>query len=338
MKILLSSYHNPHFETITEYMETAIRELGHELVVFDDRRHIIPGRLRRKIKLLHLLDLGHINRSLLSLAMDTRPDMVIVAGGHRIKADTVLKLKLRGCRTVLWTIDAPLNFDPILNAAPHYDHIFCQGTEALEILNEADIPGGHWLPMGCSPRHHYPLSAGQEHGTEKRWDMVFVGSHYPGRCRLFEGLSDFNLGIWGPGWEKLDPESPLKQHVRGGMVRPGEWLKIYSESKIVLSVHYQHPQNHIPVYQASPRIFEALACRSFMIGDRQKDVLELFKENEHMVFFSSPEDLRETVLYYLEHPEEREKIASTGHEYVLENHTYVDRFREMFGVVRAADT
>ncbi|MCK4821562.1 hypothetical protein KA005_37695 [bacterium] len=62
MKILFSGYHNPNFITITEYMESAIKALGHELIVFDDRQHIIPGRIRRRLKRLNRFDLQHINK------------------------------------------------------------------------------------------------------------------------------------------------------------------------------------------------------------------------------------------------------------------------------------
>ena len=58
MKILFSGYHNPHYETVTEYMERALRALGHEVIVYDDRRHIIPGRIRSRVGWLNRLDLA----------------------------------------------------------------------------------------------------------------------------------------------------------------------------------------------------------------------------------------------------------------------------------------
>jgi len=128
MKILLSSYHNPHFITITEYIENAIKALGHELIIFDDRRHIIPGRIRYRMKYLHKFDLRHLNRNMVSLASEKRPDIAIIAGGHRITDDTIQKLRAKGIVTILWTIDPPLNFQPILKSGLAYNHIFCQGT------------------------------------------------------------------------------------------------------------------------------------------------------------------------------------------------------------------
>ena len=62
MKILFSGHHNPHFLTITEYIETAIQALGHELYIFEDSKHRIPGRIRRFSSLLQKVDLNYINK------------------------------------------------------------------------------------------------------------------------------------------------------------------------------------------------------------------------------------------------------------------------------------
>lgn len=96
MKILFSGYHNPHFYTITEYVERAIIKLGHKLIIFDDRQHIIPARIRKKISWLQRFDLHNINRKLVSSALSLKPDMLIVTGGHRITGRTVKILKDNG--------------------------------------------------------------------------------------------------------------------------------------------------------------------------------------------------------------------------------------------------
>jgi len=333
MKILLSGFHNPHFITITEYIESAIRALGHELTIFGDRQHIVSGRVRRRIKWLHQFDLRHINKKMVSLALETRPDIAIVTGGHRITASTVKALKDNGIETVLWTIDAPIHFQRIIDVAPCYAHIFCQGTEAVELLDHAGIKGAHWLPMACDPDLHRPVELSAEEKRRYGNDVVFVGSYYPNREELFEKLTDFNLGIWGPGWEKLSLDSPLRKFLRGDELKPEAWSKVYSASKIILATHYQDPENRFPVYQASPRIFEALACGAFVISDNQRDVFSLFKEGEHLARFVNPDDLVEKIRYYLEHPEERKKIARLGRLVVLQNHTYVHRIEKLLSVV-----
>ena len=73
MKILLSGYHNPHYETVTEYAESAIRALGHVLAIYDDRQHVIPGRIRHCVPWVDWMDIIVINRRLLRIARKAWP-------------------------------------------------------------------------------------------------------------------------------------------------------------------------------------------------------------------------------------------------------------------------
>jgi spore maturation protein CgeB len=335
MKILLSGYHNPNFLTITEYFENAIKSLGHGLFVFDDRRHIIPGRIRKKVHLLNKIDLFKINREMLILARKKRPDVVIVTGGNRIIPKTIIKLKEIGVKCALWTTDAPGEFQPILEAAPHYDYIFCQGTEAVELLEQVCPANVQWLPIACDPQHHHYVKLS---GIEKQSygnDVVFVGSYYPNRAKMFEKLTEFDFGIWGPGWEQLDQNSCLRTHIKGAHTPPSTWIKIYSSSKIVLAPHYHDPKSNLPVYQASPRIFEAMACGAFVISDEQKDVFALFEDGKHLVKFRNHKDLRKKIRHFIENNDERKKIAKQGQVEVLNKHTYTLRIESLLSTIRA---
>jgi spore maturation protein CgeB len=332
MKILFSGHHNPHFRTITEYIESALRHMGHDLFVFEDRRHLIPGRIRRLVPFLHRLDLLLMNRRMRAAAQRWRPDMAIVTGGDRIEPETVRHLKKIGVPSVLWTTDPPMESRLLPPAAPDYDFIFCLGTESMEVLGKAGIHRAQWLPMACDPDCHHPVSCTPDEQKKYGSDVVFVGSYYPRRAALFEplaGLDFCDFSIWGPGWDTLPAASPLRKHVKGLHTRPDEWLKIYSSSKIVLSGHYQDPKGKIPVYQASPRVFEILACGAFQLCDDQRDVFALFEDGVDLVKFTDRHDLVAKVQYYLAHSEERRAIAAQGRETVLAGHTYQDRIREL---------
>jgi spore maturation protein CgeB len=333
VKILFSGHHNPHFFTITEYIERAIVDLGHGLYAFEDRQHLIPGRIRSRSAFLHWLDLDIINRKLLAMAKSIKPDIAIVTGGNRIAAETIRHFKRLGIATVLWTTDPPLNFEPLVTMATSYDAIFCQGTEAIELLAQAGIGGASLLPMACDPKIHHPVSCSAAEKKKYGSNIVFVGSHYPDRAALFEKLVGFDLAIWGPGWGNLAPDSPLRRCVRGAHTTPAEWLKIYSASNIVLATHYHDPQNRFPIYQASPRVFEALACKAFVLCDNQRDVFSLFQDREDLVRFIDASDLINKAKHYLAHPEERNEIAGRGNRNVIENHTYVHRIKELLSKI-----
>ncbi len=332
MKILFSGYHNPHFVTITEYIEEAIRNLGHELIVFDDRQHKIPGRIRCLNRGLHNLDLRHMNRLLLKLAMKTDPDVVIVAGGHRVMAKTVQCLKDHGIKVVLWTIDAPIDFSPIIEAAPYYDFIFCGGSEANEILNTHGVAGSKWLPFACDPTYHHVVDLSEEERTYYARDVAFVGSFYPHRWEILKQVTDFDMGIWGPGWSTTGIKFLDNTEIINALLNYSQWVRVYSAAKIVIVIHYQDEKKTL-CYQASPKVFEALACHSFVLVDRQLDVFKLFKDGAHLVSFEEVKDLKKKIAFYLEHPDERKKISEQGYHEVRKKHTYIHRVGELIKVV-----
>jgi spore maturation protein CgeB len=331
MRVLISGYHNPNFITITEYVEEAIKNLGHELIVFDDRKHIIPGRIRKRIRWLHEFDLRHINTQFISLALNTKPDVVIVTGGHRILPQSVKKLKGSGISVILWTIDAPINFGPIIKSAHYYHHVFCGGTEAQEILEKNGIFDTNWLPFACAPEFHCPIYLSSKEKITPAKDVVFVGSFYPNRWKILKELKEFDLGIWGPNWGKVNCESLDRLSVKSVQLKHTEWVKIFAAAKIAIVLHFQ--DGITPCYQASPKVYEALACNSFVLVDKQKDVLSLFDDGKHLVSFDSITDLKQKIIYFLNNSDEREKIVAQGHKEVLNKHTYVHRMREMFSII-----
>jgi len=73
-----------------------------------------------------------------------------------------------------------------------------------------------------------------------------------------------------------------------------------------------------------------MACGAFVITDRQKDVMTLFRDGEHLVAFADGEDLRKKVETYLGCTKERQRIAGNGRTEVLARHTYRDRLSALF--------
>ena len=183
--------------------------------------------------------------------------------------------------------------------------------------------------MACDPEVHRRVEISGEEKLKFGSDVVFVGSYYPQRAEMLQTVLRHHPALWGPGWDVLPPNSPLRACIRGAHTQPDIWTKIYSASKIVLSIHYCDSENRFPVHQASPRVFEAMACGAFVLTDRQKDVLALFKDGYHLVTFSDDADLDRKIAYYLDHADERERIAAAGRQEVLKNHTYENRLRRL---------
>lgn len=74
------------------------------------------------------------------------------------------------------------------------------------------------------------------------------------------------------------------------------------------------------------RIFEAMACKKLVITDRihqNKKLHELFAENKEIVFYDSMQECIEKINYYHENKEERNTIADSGYQKVLNNFTQI---------------
>ncbi len=336
MRILLATARNPRFPTITEYIERALRSLGHEVRSFDDRRLPFPSRLRSRFPVLGRCALGWMNRRLTAVIRTQRPDMLLCAGGERILPTTVQNARASGTATALWTIDTVKPEDPRVPLARHFDFVFCGGTEMIQALNSTPVHHPPcWLPFACDPEFHHPVELGPEERGRYGHDLVFVGSLHPElyarRVAMLEALADLDLGVWGPGAGRLPRASPVRARVRGEDTSCTLWTRLYSAAKIVLCVHYSGPGPWSR--QASPRVYEALACGAFLLCDDCPDALTLFEEGRDLVIFRDPGELRDKARYYLSHEGERARIAEHGRRGVLARHTYRHRAERIVDTV-----
>jgi spore maturation protein CgeB len=67
------------------------------------------------------------------------------------------------------------------------------------------------------------------------------------------------------------------------------------------------------------RTFEIPAMGVFMLAERTADHLALFSEGREAEFFGSDEELREKLLFYLDHESSRARIAAAGRERCLKS-------------------
>lgn len=326
MRVLFTGYHNPKFETITEYCEKGLSSLSYDLYKFDDRKFLFPGRLRDKFKLIAQWDLKRLNKRLMKLIEKSRPDLLVVTGGHRIFPETIEFAKKRNIKTVLWTIDPPIYFEVLKDYAKYYDKVFCGGSEA-QILLQGIRDDAMFLPFGFDSFTHQQQNLRKDE-TQYVSDIVFIGSHYKNRETLFESIADLNFSIWGPGWSKLDDDSRLRKCVKSYIgVPPKVWLKALSGAKMTVVAHYD--DGKILCNQVSPKVYEAMACKVLVFCDKQKDAQELFADKENIVFYETQEELREKVGYYLANENARNKIVDNAYELVQKKHSYKERMRKL---------
>lgn len=199
---------------------------------------------------------------------------------------------------VFWCSDAHLGYDWRLEHSRKFDTVFCAQKEHVERFKKDGIENVYWMPHAVEPRA-YPK---QE--TIKKYDVCFVGHINSGNRvdaldRLFKEFPNFWYG------QRLFEEAAEK----------------YGESKVNFNISINGDLNM--------RTFEVLATKSFCLTSRNKEVESVFEDGKHLVMYDNLDDMVEKAKYYIEHDEEREKIAKQGYEEVMAKHTFRHRVEQV---------
>ncbi len=203
-----------------------------------------------------------------------------------------------------WAIDTHLDFAWYRDRAPQFDFVFTAQRDGAARLQEEGVADAVWLPLACDPDIH------RKHDVAKEHDVCFVGNLVPGKRT-----------------ELLDL---IRQHHSGTFVgqRYGqEMAKTLSASRIVFNRSVKNDVNM--------RVFEALACGSLLLTNdlAENGQAELFQDGVHLATYTDAAELLDKLTYYLEHEEVREKIAATGREVVIAEHTYAHRMRQILQTI-----
>lgn len=104
-----------------------------------------------------------------------------------------------------------------------------------------------------------------------------------------------------------------------------------------LIFHYSKINIHITLRSItsgmSLRVLDVLACGGFLLTNYQPEIAEYFADGEELVMYHSFEDMYEKINYYLEHEEERKKIALAGYRKVKEQFNYIKGFGEIVKIM-----
>ncbi|RMH36206.1 MAG: hypothetical protein D6690_07050 [Nitrospirae bacterium] len=211
---------------------------------------------------------------------------------------------------VLWyTIDSHLHLHWHRAYSAVFDIVFVAQRDAVpHYVCDPSRQEARWLPLFCCPERDRPLALPKTH------DVSFVGTiddrWKPERSRWLRTLSR---------------RIPL-------VIASGEYVTVFNRSKIVL--------NECAANDINFRVFEALACGSFLLTERVGNGFDdLFRDREHLVLYEKGEvdRLVELVDYYLHHESERIRIAQQGREAVLAAHTALHRAQSIVTALRSAD-
>jgi Glycosyl transferases group 1 len=171
-------------------------------------------------------------------------------------------------------------------------HWLYQGVQHLHFFVEAGLKNVFWLPGTLVIENYIPHKSEQ-----KLYDVIFRGSqseYHFYRSKLLKWLQKSQVNI----------DINKKPYI--------ESLEDYTKSHIVINCSLNGDTNR--------RIFEVLMAGGFLLTDRlslQSGLFSLFQEGVHLECYGSEYELLEKIEFYLKHPDKAEKIASAGHQKLI---------------------
>lgn len=101
--------------------------------------------------------------------------------------------------------------------------------------------------------------------------------------------------------------------------------QVFKTSRINLNISLKLIESGIPL-----RVFDVLASGGFLITNYQPELTEIFEPGNDLAVYENMTDLVTKVMWYLEHGEERERIAKNGLEKVRKLCTFEQRIKGIF--------
>ncbi len=207
----------------------------------------------------------------------------------------------------------------IENELPIYNEIFSFSKVTTHFFNNTRKLNATFFPFGA-------VKLAPTSNLHPSNDVLFVGSCDLRRIFLLESIKE-KVTVYGDRWKRNVPliSSELMQRVVDNAVWGESLYKLLHDSKIVLNI--TRSQFYGAETGVNLRIFEALSAGCFLLTDYCEELSELFIVGEEIEVFRNANELQEKVDYYLNHPEERKRIAARGHERFLREYTWDARVK-----------
>ena len=272
---------------------------------------------------------------------ELHPDLVLVLDGMVVPVEQIQAVRALGVRTAIWLTDDPYYTDITSTIVPHYDDVFTLELNCVAHYQSKGCSRVHYLPFGFHPGQYRPLT----HVSNVRRDISFIGSGYWNRVAYIDQLTgylqDKNIIISGNWWDRLREYQAIQHKIElDKWMGPQETSDAYGGSKIVINMHRAYDDDNVNsnatrLTAISPNIrtFEIAATGTLQLTDVRDDLARFFTPGVEIETYSSPQELRDKVDFYLTHEKERREIALRALERSLREHTYAKRLDYMLSTI-----
>lgn len=229
--------------------------------------------------------------------LELKPDIIMHMDWGRHLSPILSKLKNTGAYCVMEAGDDPQNFKRNSVKVPWFDLVLTPDKECVEKYKNIGAKDVLWWTHFADTQMYYPMN------VEKKY--VAVSSR-----GMHNGSSILDI---------------LAKQYEGKVINQNGWVgkehtKFLNSGEMVIQ--------HARWGEISRRIFEGAACGKLVLTDKlskEKGLDSIFRDQTDIIYYTDLEDAANKLVYYHNHPEEREQIAKSGMERVLKGHTQIQR-------------
>jgi spore maturation protein CgeB len=189
------------------------------------------------------------------------------------------------------------------------------------VLHTTDEYVPRYVAEGC-PAIFWPFGSDPElfkPAAEKEHDVVFVGNNYGWRRKLIAAIHDAGIDVaaFGLGFPN-------------GHIAAERVAEVFSRARIVLGYGYVAYSSRVTTLKL--RDLDGPMSGSLYLTTYNPDLRKLFELGGEIDTYDTIAECVEKIRFYLDHPAERERIASAGRARAVREHTWDARLREAFEV------
>ncbi len=310
-------------------------QMGYEIKNFDvgslSANYMFGNSLMKKAQryLNEEVYLRKANRDLSVALKEFAPGIVLMPGKTKILTGTIAYLKsfLPAKFVVIWQ-DTLCNLDEITMAnAPLFDLTASYSSAAIPILQKLGFANCIWMPFGGDLTIHNQPTVPEKY----QYDLTFLGGWRPEREKALEiiakNFKNIRLQVWGPNAKEY--KSPfLKNKIITQAVRGKEFGVIINNSLISLNVI---DDTNYPA--ANMRFFEIPTASGLQLCSACPEMNNEFKNKEHLLYFTSEQELCEQVEFALSNPSRVKEIRQRAYQLIIERHTYEKRAEQLLSLL-----
>ena len=208
----------------------------------------------------------------------------------------------------------------ITDSIKKYDMLVIGSEKLYHILKDKIQIPLYFVPQFTNTEKFYP-----DYDEKLASEILFVGNyHFNRKAALMVRENNYPIKIYGDGW----PQGvAVAEYIDNRNLR-----KYYSSAKIVLN---DTKENMKDFGFISNRIFDATACKAFVISDYMPEIEKLYGDSVPM--YKNKAELLNLLDYYLKHPEERHQKAERAYEITLKYRSHHLAQEYWKSILRQAD-